>query len=114
MPHSISSSFTLAVLTLTLNLLFPPSRIPTVAAQDFRPQPNSETCYAFTEGQGLYILGGSTKENFMLDLSVSWNTSDPVFRKLPGGPKVDDGGCSMTNNGEDLFVLRKVQDTFIM
>ncbi|KAK3819526.1 MAG: hypothetical protein J3Q66DRAFT_398973 [Benniella sp.] len=107
MIHSIPSSVTFTVLTLTLNLLFPPSLIPTVAAQDFRPQPNSETCNAYAEGQGLYILGGTTKENFMLDLSVSWNASEPVFKKLPGGPSVDIGACAMTNNGDDLFVLTK-------
>ncbi|KAF9364345.1 hypothetical protein BGX34_001831, partial [Mortierella sp. NVP85] len=74
---------------------------------DFRPRPNSETCNAYAEGQGLYVFGGSTKENFMLDLSVSWNTSDPVFRRIPGGPSVDKGICAMTNNGGDLFVMTK-------
>ncbi|KAF9364344.1 hypothetical protein BGX34_001830 [Mortierella sp. NVP85] len=103
MLHSIPSSVTLTVLTLALNLLF----LPSVAAQNFRPRPNSETCFAYTEGQGLYVLGGHTKENFMLDLSVSWNTSDPVFKEISGGPIAEGGACAMINNGEDLFVLTK-------
>ncbi|KAK3816562.1 MAG: hypothetical protein J3Q66DRAFT_342831 [Benniella sp.] len=42
----------------------------------------------------------------MLDLSVPWNASDPVYKKLEGGPpKVDRRACAMTNNGEDLFVM---------
>ena len=44
---------------------------------------------------------------FMLDLSVSWNTSDPVFKKIPDGPMVTGMSCTMTNNGEDLFVLSR-------
>ncbi|KAK3819525.1 MAG: hypothetical protein J3Q66DRAFT_428108, partial [Benniella sp.] len=105
MLRSFLSPITFPLLTFTIVLFT--SLCPFVLAQDFRPQPNSDTCYTYTEGQGLYILGGRTKENFMLDLSVSWNTSDPVFRKLSGGPKVDKGACAMTNNGEDLFVLTK-------
>ncbi|KAF9347823.1 hypothetical protein BGX34_002858, partial [Mortierella sp. NVP85] len=83
---------------------------PSVLAQKFRPRPRSEPSYTFTEGQGLYILGGvgpdfdSIQQPFMLDLSVSWNTSDPVFKDLKG-PKVEEGACTMTNGGEDLFVL---------
>ncbi|KAK3816565.1 MAG: hypothetical protein J3Q66DRAFT_342833 [Benniella sp.] len=50
------------------------------------------------------MFGGSTRENFMLDLSVPWNTSDPVFREIKGGPVIDGKGCATTNNGE-LFVL---------
>ncbi|KAK3819528.1 MAG: hypothetical protein J3Q66DRAFT_428115 [Benniella sp.] len=92
---------------LTFAFIFYLSLTLFVFVQAFRPQPNSHTCYTYTEDQGLYILGGRTKENFMLDLSVPWNTSDPVFRGLIGGPKVDEGACAMTNNGGDLFVLTK-------
>ncbi|KAF9349324.1 hypothetical protein BGX34_001856 [Mortierella sp. NVP85] len=41
----------------------------------------------------------------MLDLSVSWSTSDPVFRKLRDGPAVSHLPCTMSSNGEDLFML---------
>ncbi|KAF9344725.1 hypothetical protein BGX34_005396, partial [Mortierella sp. NVP85] len=52
------------------------------------------------EGQGLYVLGDL--QNFMIDLSVSWNASNPVYKKLNTGPEA--GGCAMTNNG-DLFTV---------
>ncbi|KAK3809523.1 MAG: hypothetical protein J3Q66DRAFT_405509 [Benniella sp.] len=78
-----------------------------VLAQEIRPAPDFLKCSAFAEGQGLYLLGGQNEENFMLDLSVSWKTSDPVFKKIEGGPRVSGRACAMTNNGEDLFVMSK-------
>lgn len=44
-------------------------------------------------------------EHFMLDLSVPWNTSDPSFKKLSGGPQALGETCAMTNNNEDLFAM---------
>ncbi|KAF9345178.1 hypothetical protein BGX34_004969, partial [Mortierella sp. NVP85] len=41
----------------------------------------------------------------MLDLSVSWNTSDPVYKQLENGPKVVKGPCAVTNDGESVFLL---------
>jgi len=106
MSLSLYSPPTFALLTLTLTFLFYASFSPPVCAQGFRPAPDFYKCNAFVEGQGLYLLGGSkAKKNFMLDLSVSWNTSDPVFKKIEGGPRVRTIACAMTNNGEDLFVL---------
>ncbi|KAK3815156.1 MAG: hypothetical protein J3Q66DRAFT_370496 [Benniella sp.] len=99
----------LTLLTFLFNLPFSPS----VQAQSFRPIPDSGRCSGFTEGQGLYIVGGHgtimnfTTQTFMLDLSVSWNTSDPVFKKIQGGPMTTEIACTMTNNGEDLFVLSR-------
>ncbi|KAK3829091.1 MAG: hypothetical protein J3Q66DRAFT_410599 [Benniella sp.] len=104
---------TLTTLTFTFIsiVLFNVPFSPSVHAQKFRPFPSSEPCYAFTEGQGLYILGGTgpgnldIRQSFMLDLSVSWNTSDPVFKNLTNAPNVEEGACTMTNNGEGLFVM---------
>ncbi|KAK3815151.1 MAG: hypothetical protein J3Q66DRAFT_432903 [Benniella sp.] len=99
----------LTLLTFLFNLPFSPS----VQAQSFRPIPDSGRCSGFTEGQGLYIVGGHgtimnfATQTFMLDLSVSWNTSDPVFKKIQGGPMTTEIACTMTNNGEDLFVLSR-------
>jgi len=103
MPPSLSSpTFTLLMLAFTL--LFCVSFCAPVLAQKFIPQPDSDKCSAFAEGQAFYLIGGLRKENFMLDLSVPWNTSDPAFKKLQGGLLVNGQGCTMTNNG-DLFVL---------
>ncbi|KAG0210372.1 hypothetical protein BGX31_001926, partial [Mortierella sp. GBA43] len=83
---------------------------PFVHAQTFQPTPVFEPCSTFVEGQGLYVLGGFAKQTqsasqaFMLDLSVSWNTSRPVFKKLPdnnGSPST----CAMTSNGEILWTF---------
>ncbi|KAF9350021.1 hypothetical protein BGX34_001451, partial [Mortierella sp. NVP85] len=63
------------------------------------PAPDSDKCSAFVEGQAFYLLGGRLKENFMLDLSVPWNTSDPAFKELKGGPTVEGRACTTTNTG---------------
>jgi len=105
MPLSLYSTANLTLLTLTSIFLFCVSSSPSVLAQKFRPAPDYGKCAAFVEGQAFYLLGGEKQENFILDLSVSWNTSDPAFKKLEGGPKVGELGCTMTNNREDLFVI---------
>jgi len=105
LSHYSPPTFTL--LTLTLTFLFYASFGLSVLAQELRPAPDYLKCNTFVEGQGLYLLGGENGENFMLDLSVSWKTSDPVFKKIEGGPRVSGRVCAMTNNGEDLFVVSK-------
>jgi hypothetical protein len=92
---------------LTLTLLFCLSFCAPVLAQKFKPRSDFDKCSAFVEGQGLYVFGGDlTPENFMLDLSVSWDTSDPAFKKLGDGPtRLYKISCAITNYGEDVFVL---------
>ncbi|KAK3815157.1 MAG: hypothetical protein J3Q66DRAFT_432918 [Benniella sp.] len=113
MPRSLSPSPTSILLIFLLTFLLNSPFSPSVHAQLFRPIPDSGQCSGFTEGQGLYIVGGHgtvgnfTVQSFMLDLSVSWNTSDPVFRKIPGGPMMTGMTCTMANNGDDLFVLSR-------
>jgi len=111
MPRSFSSPVILTLLTLLPILLPNQSFSSSVHAQSFRPLPDYNVCSGFVEGQGLYIAGGQwadtnyIAQTFVLDLSVSWKTSDPVFRKLQDGPIAVGAACTMTNNGEDLFVL---------
>jgi hypothetical protein len=72
-------------------------------------------CFSYVEGRGLYAIGGYSQngtwaphiQTFFLDFSVSWNTSNPVFKKLPNGPVVATAACTMFNNGEDLLVVTK-------
>ncbi|KAK3816557.1 MAG: hypothetical protein J3Q66DRAFT_440953 [Benniella sp.] len=78
---------------------------PSVLAQEFVPYADRWKCSAFVEGQAFYLLAGLRPENFMIDLSVSWNTSDPVYKKLRNGGPEYNLGCAITNNGEDLLVL---------
>ena len=114
MPPSLSSHTTFSLLTFTFFSLFCIFFCPSVLAQKFTPLPAFGTCNVFVEGQGLYLFGGSTEvgdsaqditQAFMLDLSVSWNTSDPVYRRLENGPKVLNGPCAVTNDGENVFLL---------
>jgi len=101
-----------ASLTLSVLTFLTASAIPLAQAQTFRPVPVKQPCSAFAEGQGLYVAGvfeqnkQITPQTFMLDLSVSWNTSNPVFKKISGGPETDSGVCVMTKGGEDLFILQ--------
>ncbi|KAK3809532.1 MAG: hypothetical protein J3Q66DRAFT_373777 [Benniella sp.] len=110
MPRSISPPpLSLTLLTFIFAFITIVSLSLSVNAQSFRPVPAYKACSAFAEGQGLYIIGGldTASQSFMLDLSVSWNVSAPVFKDLSPtkGPKVEVGSCAMTNNGGDLFVL---------
>ncbi|KAF9363622.1 hypothetical protein BGX34_003702 [Mortierella sp. NVP85] len=64
------------------------------------------------KGQGLYVIGGakeaitgtSITQAFMIDLSVSWNASDPVFKKLPEGPGPAFSPTTVLSDG-DIFTL---------
>ncbi|KAK3809530.1 MAG: hypothetical protein J3Q66DRAFT_373775 [Benniella sp.] len=109
MLRSISPPISLTLLTFIFAFIANVSLYPSVNAQSFRPAPAYRVCSAFAEGQGLYIIGGvdTASQSFMLDLSVSWNVSAPVFKDLSPtkGPNVEIGSCAMTNNGGDLFVL---------
>ncbi|KAK3815150.1 MAG: hypothetical protein J3Q66DRAFT_205539 [Benniella sp.] len=106
-------SFTTSIPRTLLIFLFNVLVSLPIHAQSFRPIPDSGRCSGFVEGQGLYISGGDgsdidySPQTFVLDLSVSWNTSDPVFRQLKNGPRMDYAACTMTNNGEDLFTISK-------
>ncbi|KAF9353821.1 hypothetical protein BGX34_011353 [Mortierella sp. NVP85] len=103
MLSRLSSPTTSVFLIFTFLSLSGVSHIRPVLAQEFRPAPNHAACSAFIEGQGFYVLGGRGDKNFMIDLSVSWNTSKPVFKKLQGGPKTMGNPCATTN--DELFTL---------
>jgi hypothetical protein len=108
-PRSFHASFTLLTL---FTFLFNSFLSLSIYAQSFRPAPGSGFCSGFVEGQGLYVTNSYGPDNnlttqaFMIDLSVSWNTSNPVYKKLPGGPKIEVGNtaCTLSNN-DSLFIL---------
>ncbi|KAF9923182.1 hypothetical protein BGZ65_009058 [Modicella reniformis] len=115
MPQAISSSFFIVfillthILTLQLIISFTDSSSSVHAQQTFRPIPVNGSCSTFVEQEGLYVIGGSSSDaapvaqSFMLDLSVSWNTSDPVFKKLTDAPAPGVMTCAVTSNGQQLF-----------
>ncbi|KAF9349323.1 hypothetical protein BGX34_001855, partial [Mortierella sp. NVP85] len=41
----------------------------------------------------------------MIDLSVSWNTSDPVYKELPDGPGAFLATCTMLSSGDEILVI---------
>ncbi|KAI8363278.1 hypothetical protein B0O80DRAFT_433321 [Mortierella sp. GBAus27b] len=100
--------------TYVLTSIFGASINSHVNAQSFRPVAVTTPCSTFVEGQGLYILGGaetaeksapSIDQAFMIDLSVSWNASNPVIRKLEDGPGGFQSPCTMTSDNEGIFML---------
>lgn len=109
MDQHISTKLTAFAHTLIFLLTFPLT--PSAYAQKYQPIPVGDACSAFVEGRALYVVGGgnatssTSTQAFMLDLSVSWSTSDPVFKKLRDGPAVSHLPCTLSSNGEDLFML---------
>ncbi|KAF9154545.1 hypothetical protein BGX20_004642 [Mortierella sp. AD010] len=64
----------------------------------------------------MYVLGGIpllsttravTSQTFMIDLSASWNTSEPIYKKLPNGPIGSPGSAvaALSPNNQLLFTL---------
>ena len=102
-----------SILPLCIALLSVTSFTLSIHAQKFRPIPVLFSCNAFVEGRGLYVFGGipatgalASEEAFMLDLSVPWNASDPVFKKLVyaiGASPLLFTSCTLLPNGEDIL-----------
>ncbi|KAK3805938.1 MAG: hypothetical protein J3Q66DRAFT_360052 [Benniella sp.] len=106
-PSFISTSTRFAAIVVLSSLVL------CVSAQKFIPTPVARACGAFLPGKGHYVIGGSLSnvsqvaQAFMLDLSVSWSTNDPAYKKLTNGPLAYAAQCAMSNDGKDLFVLQK-------
>ena len=105
-------TFTLSIYFVVLAPLFSVFFGTPVHAQKFRPVTATHPGHTFLEGQGFYIFGGldpytptAVIQAFMIDLSVSWNASDPVLKKLVDGPEAYMAACTPTSNGEDIFLL---------
>ncbi|KAK3805939.1 MAG: hypothetical protein J3Q66DRAFT_422684 [Benniella sp.] len=106
-------AFTYILLTYVSTFVFNTFSCPFVNAQQFQPTPVTTSCSVFVEGRGLYVFGGRTgpprnqrhiSQAFMLDLSVSWSTSNPAFKQLPDF-LVDGESCTLSKNGDELFVF---------
>ncbi|KAK3816559.1 MAG: hypothetical protein J3Q66DRAFT_432259 [Benniella sp.] len=109
-PHAIVEDPTMKrnIQEGALEIQIPPQHPHTmVGRQEFAFQLPPQHPHAI-EGQAFYLLGGfrhyNRNGNFMIDLSVPWNASDPVYKELKGGPIIEGHGCGMANTG-DLFML---------
>jgi len=82
-----------------------------VHAQSFNPYLTTQAGNAFVDSKALYILNGRTvdgiaaQQAFMIDLSVSWNTSYPAYKVLPQGPGANWFPTAMSADGEKWFSL---------
>ncbi|KAF8977074.1 hypothetical protein BGZ46_007688 [Entomortierella lignicola] len=86
-------------------------------AQSYQPLVTYAAATVSIEGQGMYILGGIVtatvtttvtpfvEQSFMIDLSQSWNTTNPVYKKLPNGPTTSSYSSSISPNGQDLITF---------
>ncbi|KAI8359549.1 hypothetical protein B0O80DRAFT_440519 [Mortierella sp. GBAus27b] len=86
--------------------------------EQYQPRITYAPCSSYREGKGLYIVGGRVQEanatftsplqNFMIDLSVSWNTSAPAYRGFHDFGEI----CylqpaSLTSDGQQFVVITK-------
>lgn len=60
----------------------------------------------------MYVLGGESSDElvkygqaFMIDLSVSWKTSAPIYKKLPDGPVSFVAPSTMSSDGKDWVAI---------
>ncbi|KAF9352575.1 hypothetical protein BGX34_012078 [Mortierella sp. NVP85] len=79
-------------------------------AQSFQPGFAYSPSSAFVDGKALYIWGGflagsPTTQNFMIDLSASWYTTNPVYKELLNGPDCDMCAGAISADGQKVFTL---------
>jgi len=88
-----------------------------IHAQSFVPlavyNPSSTTF----DGQGMYILGGSRiagsdgnfdpLQAFLIDLTVSWNASAPIYKRLAEGPMAYEAPSAISNDGQTWVTVIK-------
>ncbi|KAK3827790.1 MAG: hypothetical protein J3Q66DRAFT_321093 [Benniella sp.] len=110
-PWSISHiSFTLLVILLlgSTQLTLP------VHAQAFKPLGLSRPTSSYIDRQRMFFAAGEPSyysdsiprtQAFAIDLSVSWNTSNPVFNKLPDSPPLFYGPSAMSADGKQWVVF---------
>ncbi|KAF9205226.1 hypothetical protein BGZ59_000596 [Podila verticillata] len=75
----------IAIISLVLSVEFVHAQSP------FSPYSTGNPASVFIEGKAFYIQGGSTQQQnrtnqtFSISLSSSWNTTNPIYIKLPDG-----------------------------
>ncbi|KAF9356126.1 hypothetical protein BGX34_010089 [Mortierella sp. NVP85] len=84
----------------------------TLAQKPFRPAVTYDPYYSFVDGQALYVAGGldvlggplATSQSFAINLTVSWNTSSPVFVQLSEAPALDRAPSALSADGKQWMV----------
>ncbi|KAK3806701.1 MAG: hypothetical protein J3Q66DRAFT_358247, partial [Benniella sp.] len=81
------------------------------APSSYQPYLTVQSASTFADGKALYVLGGNTVQKeisgqtFMIDLSVSWNTSSPVYKELPLVAACYSCPAAMACDGQRWFVF---------
>ncbi|KAF9344253.1 hypothetical protein BGX34_005846, partial [Mortierella sp. NVP85] len=76
-------------LVYIISVLFSLSLCLSAQVQSYRPYFTYYPGSTFVDGKALYVVGGTdatdtvVNQAFMIDLSVSWKTTSPVYKKLP-------------------------------
>ncbi|KAG0367464.1 hypothetical protein BC939DRAFT_435191 [Gamsiella multidivaricata] len=97
------------ITTLFLCISFAPA----VHTQSFQPAVVFQSNNVFIEGQAMYVMAGTpsvdsditTPQMFMMDLSVSWNATSPIFKKLPNGPTAVYHTSTLSADKQSWFAL---------
>ncbi|KAK3805908.1 MAG: hypothetical protein J3Q66DRAFT_359953 [Benniella sp.] len=101
----------LLLFTYTISALFSLSSHLSVHAQTFQPVLTVQSGNSFADGKALYVYSGGTREgtiaqqSFMIDLSVSWNTTSPAYKRLAIGPGSNWIPSAMSADGQKWFVF---------
>jgi hypothetical protein len=97
--------FLLSIVLLSLSPYLP------THVHSFTPDLTVQPGSAFAEGKALYVLSGAgangrlTRQTFMIDLSVSWDTTSPAYKLLPGGPGSNGIPSTMSADAQKWFAL---------
>jgi hypothetical protein len=92
-------------------ILFSLSILSFVQAQLYQPYLTVQMGTTFADGKALYVLGGNndqrqrSSQTFMIDLSVSWATSSPVYKELPWVTPCQRCPTAMSSDGRRLLLF---------
>ncbi|KAF9127946.1 hypothetical protein BGW39_005457 [Mortierella sp. 14UC] len=83
-----------------------------IHAQSYQPIPVHWSLSVFIEGQAMWVMGGLNNVNdvltgqmFSIDLSTSWNTSSPAYKRLPDGLVTRDMASALMADNQNWFIL---------
>ncbi|KAF9967975.1 hypothetical protein BGZ73_000298, partial [Actinomortierella ambigua] len=83
-----------------------------IHAQSYQPIPVRWPLSVFIEGQAMWVMGGMTNANdvligqmFSIDLSTSWSTSSPAYKRLPDGLVIGGMASALMADNKNWFIL---------
>ncbi|KAG0333344.1 hypothetical protein BG000_009247, partial [Podila horticola] len=110
---ALSSHFVGPLPILRIAVIFLALSIGLVYAQTlFTPVSSGDSASVFIEGKALYIQGGTilqntTNQTFSISLQYSWDTSNPIYTKLPDGHYDSLYPNTLLQDGTTWFAISK-------